>query len=129
MDGQLDPRELRVSDAEREHVGTLLQRAVGQGLLTVTERMEAAMAARTAASSTRPGGPAGCAATWCVHRGARGGAVAQHRIQPDRNGRWVVPAAMRLRTRFGSTTLDFTSAVVNHPAVDIELDDVAARPT
>ncbi len=25
VDGALDPRELRVSDAEREHVGTLLQ--------------------------------------------------------------------------------------------------------
>ncbi|WP_231390399.1 DUF1707 domain-containing protein [Nocardia sp. CNY236] len=45
-------RELRVSDAEREHVGQLLQRAVGLGLLSLgefTERMDTALAARTRA--------------------------------------------------------------------------------
>ncbi|MGH3785806.1 MAG: DUF1707 SHOCT-like domain-containing protein [Pseudonocardiaceae bacterium] len=50
MAGDVEPHDLRVSDAEREHVGELLQRAVGQGRITVdefTERMDAAMAART----------------------------------------------------------------------------------
>ncbi|MEU0544131.1 DUF1707 domain-containing protein [Nocardia sp. NPDC005978] len=43
-------RDLRVGDAEREHVGTLLQRAVGLGMLSLgefTERMDTALAAKT----------------------------------------------------------------------------------
>jgi hypothetical protein len=43
-------RQLRVSDAEREHVGQLLQRAVGLGMLSLgefTERMDTALAAKT----------------------------------------------------------------------------------
>ncbi|MBL1073028.1 DUF1707 domain-containing protein [Nocardia sp. 2] len=43
-------RDLRVSDSEREHVGRLLQRAVGLGMLSLgefTERMDTALAAKT----------------------------------------------------------------------------------
>ncbi|MEC3958252.1 DUF1707 domain-containing protein [Nocardia sp. CDC153] len=43
-------RDLRVSDVEREHVGRLLQRAVGLGMLSLgefTERMDTALAAKT----------------------------------------------------------------------------------
>ncbi|MCX5043025.1 DUF1707 domain-containing protein [Aldersonia sp. NBC_00410] len=46
----MDAREFRVSDAEREHVGQLLQRAVGHGMLSLgefTERMDTALAAKT----------------------------------------------------------------------------------
>lgn len=46
----MDSRDLRVSDAEREHVGELLQRAVGQGMLSLgefTERMDSVLAAKT----------------------------------------------------------------------------------
>ncbi|MBM4602617.1 DUF1707 domain-containing protein, partial [Rhodococcus hoagii] len=46
----MEARDLRVSDAEREHVGALLQRAVGQGMLSLgefTERMDTALAAKT----------------------------------------------------------------------------------
>ena len=46
----MDARDMRVSDAEREHVGQLLQRAVGQGMLSLgefTERMDTALAAKT----------------------------------------------------------------------------------
>lgn len=46
----MDPKDLRVSDAEREHVGELLQRAVGQGMLSLgefTERMDTVLAAKT----------------------------------------------------------------------------------
>src|SRR5436305_9369364 len=45
-------RDLRVSDAEREHVGQLLQRAVGMGMLSLgefTERMDTALGAKTRA--------------------------------------------------------------------------------
>ncbi|RVW01355.1 DUF1707 SHOCT-like domain-containing protein [Rhodococcus xishaensis] len=46
----MEARDLRVSDAEREHVGELLQRAVGQGMLSLgefTERMDTVLAAKT----------------------------------------------------------------------------------
>ncbi|MFE4498296.1 DUF1707 domain-containing protein [Rhodococcus sp. NPDC056743] len=46
----MEARNLRVSDAEREHVGELLQKAVGQGMLSLgefTERMDTALAAKT----------------------------------------------------------------------------------
>lgn len=48
--GCMEARNLRVSDAEKEHVGQLLQRAVGQGMLSLgefTERMDTALAAKT----------------------------------------------------------------------------------
>ncbi|GAB3912943.1 hypothetical protein GCM10029964_121640 [Kibdelosporangium lantanae] len=46
----INPRDLRVSDAEREHVAGLLNRALERGLLDLDEfgtRLSAAMAART----------------------------------------------------------------------------------
>lgn len=46
----VDPRDLRVGDAEREHVAGLLQKAVGRGMLSLgefTERVDTAFAART----------------------------------------------------------------------------------
>jgi hypothetical protein len=46
----INPRDLRVSDAEREHVAGLLNRALERGLLDLDEfstRLTAAMAART----------------------------------------------------------------------------------
>lgn len=44
------PRDLRVSDAEREHVVSLLQRAIGRGLIDLdefTERTDLAYNATT----------------------------------------------------------------------------------
>ena len=46
----IDPRELRVSDAERAHVVNVLQKAIGHGLLSLdefTERTDTALAAKT----------------------------------------------------------------------------------
>ena len=40
-----------------------------------------------------------------------------------RKGQWTVPPRMRLVTRMCSTTLDFTSAVVQHPVVHIDVND------
>src|SRR5262245_33556063 len=48
----MSTRDLPVTDAEREHIGEVLQRAVGRGLLTLaqfTERMDRALAAKTRA--------------------------------------------------------------------------------
>jgi hypothetical protein len=48
--GAVSPRDVRVSDVEREHVVGLLQRAIGRGLLDLdefTRRTDVAFAART----------------------------------------------------------------------------------
>jgi hypothetical protein len=47
---EFDPRDLRVSDAEREHVASLLNKALSRGLIdldTFSERIGAAAGART----------------------------------------------------------------------------------
>jgi hypothetical protein len=125
--GPVDPRALRVSDAEREHVVGLLQKAIGQGLLSLDEftaRTDTALAARTRSElnavlidlpgmvhneSTvpRPHQPVELRATMSSLR---------------RSGRWVVPRRLVVRNRMGSTELDFTDAQIDHPEVHIELD-------
>jgi hypothetical protein len=123
----VDPRTLRVSDAEREHVVGLLQKAIGQGLITLDEftaRTDVALAAKTRGELNTvlidlPG---------LVHREAS----SPMRLQPvelratmstlKRTGRWAVPSTLVVRNRMGSTELDFTEARIDHPEVHIELD-------
>jgi uncharacterized protein DUF1707 len=125
--GPVDPRALRVSDAEREHVVGLLQKAIGQGLLSLDEftaRTDTALAARTrgelnAVLIDLPG---------MVHNES----TAPRHQQPvelrstmsslKRSGRWVVPRTLVVRNRMGSTELDFTDAQIDHAEVHIELD-------
>ena len=127
MDTPVDPRTLRVSDAEREHVVGLLQKAIGQGLITLdefTSRTDTALAARTRAELNAvlvdlPG---------MVHHESSSPA----RQQPvelratmatlKRSGRWVVPHTLVVRNRMSSTDLDFTDAEISHPEVNLELD-------
>jgi hypothetical protein len=126
-DTPVDPRTLRVSDAEREHVVGLLQKAIGQGLITLDEfttRTDTALAAKTrgelnAVLVDLPG---------MVHQETTSPA---HR-QPvelratmsvlKRTGRWSVPASLVVRNRMGSTDLDFTEARIDHAEVQVELD-------
>ena len=139
-----DPRELRVSDAEREHVAQLLQRAVGRGLIDLAEfgeRTDAALAARTrgqlnAVLADLPG---------LVHPERPGPAVARRPgVQPPavtedagpriravlgsvtRRGDWDVPARLVVETTMGSVKLDLSEATVPHERVEIELDVLAA---
>lgn len=132
------PRELRVSDDEREHVVGLLQRAIGRGLLTLdefTERADIAYAATTRAElnvalADLPG---------LVHRDApRTGPGRAHHGVPAaagdvlelsahastlvRAGQWVVPEHVRVRNKYGNTRLDFTEAQLNSEIVYVELD-------
>jgi len=124
---QVNPRELRVSDAEREHVVGILQKAIGQGLITLdefTERTDTALAARTRgelnavlvdlpgmvhqeSTSPRHQQPVELRATMSTLR---------------RTGRWDVPATLLVRNRMGSVDLDFTDARIDHPEVAVELD-------
>ena len=135
-------RELRVSDAEREHVVELLQKAIGLGLLTLeefTERTDVALASRTRAElnvvladlpgMTHP--EMRVRGQW--NRSGRGGYVP---LPGDpmvltsgcgssitRNGYWPVPRSMVIRSKWGSgVNLDFTEAVFEHDQLDMRLE-------
>jgi Domain of unknown function (DUF1707) len=131
----LDPRNLRVSDEEREHVVGVLQKAIGRGMIDLdefTERTDIALAARTrgelnAVLADIPG---------LIHRDAAAttappapGYVSGQRLELSakyssltRNGPWLVPPEIVVRNKYGSTKLDFSDAQVQSPVVHIELD-------
>ncbi|GAA1969380.1 DUF1707 domain-containing protein [Amycolatopsis minnesotensis] len=134
----LNPRDLRVSDAEREHVVAVLQKAIGRGLIDLdefTERTDVALAARTRGElnvvlADLPG---------LVHRDATKDTVVPgtppatanfagerlelkaHGSNLVRRGRWSVPGNLSVYNKYGNTTLDFTEAAVASPVVNIEL--------
>lgn len=128
-------RNLRVSDAEREHVVGLLQKAIGRGMLNLdefTERTDIALAARTrgelnavlvdlpglvhpdAVPSTRAEATPGV-------RGDRA-ELRAHGSSLVRKGHWFVPPELLVRNKYGSTKLDFSDAQVSSQTVHIELD-------
>ncbi|MFI6029134.1 DUF1707 SHOCT-like domain-containing protein [Amycolatopsis magusensis] len=128
----MSDRELRVSDAERDHVAALLQKAVGQGLLDLEEftaRTDLALAARTRGELNRvltdlPG---------LVHHGANGTVPARRdRLvlrtmlgSSKRSGQWRVPHEILVQNQMGSTELDFSEAAISHTEVRIELNVAA----
>lgn len=119
-----DPRELRVSDAEREHVVSLLNKAVGRGMITLDEfttRTDTALGAVTRADLN---------AVLIDLPGMVNADVASvgPRIElkntmgtTTRKGVWVVPPELVVRNTLGSTDLDFTEATMP-PSVLIDLD-------
>jgi hypothetical protein len=139
----LSQRDWRVSDAEREHVVGVLQKAIGRGMLDLdefTDRTDIALAARTrgelnAVLTDLPG---------LVHRDAkrppapnaygpppafRGASMPGQPLELNakysalnRSGPWVVPAELVVRNKYGATKLDFTQAQVQYPVVYIQLD-------
>ncbi|MBB4687281.1 DUF1707 SHOCT-like domain-containing protein [Amycolatopsis jiangsuensis] len=132
----LTTRDIRVSDDEREHVVGVLQKAIGQGMLTLdefTERTDQALAARTrgelntvladlpgllhpeAAPAQQAAGVPGYAPGQRLELNAKYSSL-------QRSGPWIVPPAVVVRTKYGSTKLDFTQARVSTPVVQIELD-------
>ena len=141
-------RYLRVSDAEREHVVGLLQRATGTGLLDVdefTRRVDTALAARTRgelnvvlldlpglrhadrpAQVPLPARPPVHAPSRPVTTTDTGDEVRSTLGSVSRRGVWDVPAHLVVHTVLGSAELDFTEAHIPHEVVDIELDVVAA---
>ncbi|MFD5243147.1 DUF1707 domain-containing protein [Amycolatopsis sp. NPDC058340] len=140
----LTGRDIRVSDAEREHVVEVLQKAIGLGMLNLdefTERTDRALASKTrgelnAVLTDLPG---------LVHPEA--GMVPRQQQNPwappqqqpayastsgvmelngkysalQRNGNWLVPESMVIRNKYGATKLDFSQAEIRYPVVHIEL--------
>ncbi|MBF6176171.1 DUF1707 SHOCT-like domain-containing protein [Nocardia blacklockiae] len=149
--GAIGDRDLRVSDAEREHVGTLLQRAVGLGMLSLgefTERMDTALAAKTrgelnAVLIDLPGirmagqpdpaaplrakaptyGPARPVAT------SSGNTIRARLSGVTRKGRWQVPPVLYLNSQLSGVTLDFTQAIMSTQVVELRVDDFCSSLT
>jgi hypothetical protein len=105
----------------------LLQKAIGQGLITLDEfttRTDTALAAKTRSELNAvlvdlPG---------LVHQSSSAPA---HPEQVElratmstikRGGRWVVPRTLVVHNRMGKTELDFTEARIDHPEVHIDLE-------
>lgn len=148
----MDSRDLRVSDAEREHVGQLLQKAVGQGMLSLgefTERMDTVLAAKTRADVNQvlidlPGirlrpeyvqqarvqnAPAQTPAP-VPSSPAAGTMVIRGRMSNlSRKGRWEVPPALQIDTRMSTVVLDFTEAVMHTQVVHIQVNDYLGSVT
>ncbi|WP_007025629.1 DUF1707 SHOCT-like domain-containing protein [Saccharomonospora iraqiensis] len=132
-------RDLRVSDAEREHVVGLLQQAIGRGMLTLdefTERTDTALAARTRGELNTvlvdlPGlghpdvpRPAPTTPTAPASAGA-GSAPMELRAygsQLVRKGRWFVPTELSVRNRYADTRIDFSEAEFAGPEIHVRLD-------
>lgn len=123
----VDPRELRVSDAERTHVVNVLQKAIGHGLLSLdefTERTDRALAARTrgelnAVLVDLPG---------LTHNTQDSPLrtppveIVANMSSIRRQGAWQVPRELIIRNRMGSTKLDFSDATIEHGEVRITLE-------
>jgi hypothetical protein len=135
-------RELRVSDAEREHVVGLLQKAIGLGLLTLeefTERTDVALASRTRAelNVVLADLPGMTHPEMRVRSGQWGGRQYSGPPLPgepmvlssgcgsslNRDGYWQVPRSMVIRSKWGSgVNLDFTEATFEYERLDLRLD-------
>lgn len=126
MTEPIDPRELRVSDAERAHVVDVLQKAIGRGLIDLdefTRRTDVALAARTRAELN----VVLVDLTGVVHREA----TTHHAVPPlelnvtmgaiERSGWWAVPSEIVINNNMGSVDLDFTEAQFARDEVRIEL--------
>ncbi len=114
---------LRVSDAERAKVGQLLERAVAEGMITLdefSERYDAALAARTR------GELAAVVADLPIAPPSTVPASHLPAAAPEELRGWmssIVAPALHLNTRLCSTTLDFSSAVLPGPVVEVVIDD------
>jgi len=123
----IDPRELRVSDAERAHVVQILQKAIGHGMLSLDEfttRTDTALAARTRAELNAVVVDLAGVTHTDVESPLRTPPVELRANMSTlkRTGQWVVPRELIVRNRLGSTELDFTDARIEHAVVRIQLD-------
>lgn len=118
----MDSDDLRVSDGDRDRVRQQLERAAGQGMLSLdefSERVDTVLSARTRAELRRVVADLPDTEVAATPEEALGGWMSTI----SRRGRWTVPSRIRLRTRLCSTTLDFTQAAPQSPVVTVDIDD------
>jgi hypothetical protein len=145
----VSPRDLRVSDAEREHIVNLLHRAIGRGLIDLdqfTERADIAYGATTRGQlnvaladlpglvhpdAPRPGAAEPTRASHDTERASGEGNADQSagilRLTGSfsdltRTGRWAVPERVSVHNKYGNTKLDFTEAHISGAVVRVDLD-------
>ncbi len=113
---------MRVSDAEREHVTELLQKAVGRGLITLDEftaRTDTALAAQTRGELN------GVLADLPFVRHAERPSTVPPLVLKTRSGKvaqrghWVVPAEIAAECGMGNIAIDFTQATCPRPEVTL----------
>jgi hypothetical protein len=132
-DGENDPTLLRVSDAERQHVLDLLQRALERGMLDPAEfheRSLKAAEARIRRDLNELVIDLPVVRTAGVDRGAPVMPTGPDDVvelrgsfsSVKRKGDWLVPRKLVLQRKMGSVELDFTEARIDHAVVEIELD-------
>jgi hypothetical protein len=122
-----DKRHLRVSHEDRDQVAEQLRVAAGDGRLTADEldqRLETALTARTYGElevllvdlPPSPGaGPAPAAeAKDLVALKITHGTI-------KRDGPWVVPRRLTVEVRHGNVAIDFSSAVISQPTLDLAI--------
>ena len=120
-----DLPDLRASHEDRDRVVDALRVAGGDGRLPAEEldtRLESALSAQTLGelaelTADLPSAPA----TRDVL------VVEQHGGKYVREGRWLVPARIALRTRECRVTLDFTDAVITSRTLHIDADMVHGK--
>ncbi|MEV6051771.1 DUF1707 domain-containing protein [Streptomyces sp. NPDC052107] len=117
------PSGLRASHADRDRAVDVLTVAAGDGRITaeeLDERVTAALSARTlrelAALTADLPDAGGAAPAKGVVRIEQQGASA---VRADG---WAVPRRMEIASAWGDVTLDFTSAVITHDILRIDLD-------
>ena len=129
------PGALRASHNDRDHVVERLRVAAGDGRLSpeeLDERLERALAARTYAelAALLTDLPAPGAAVPPATALSPGDAPAAKELirlhvssgHAGRDGRWVVPDRMDLKTSSGQIKLDFTQAVITKPTLHIDAE-------
>jgi DUF1707 SHOCT-like domain len=128
------PGALRASHDDRDQVAEQLRVAAGDGRLSpeeLDERLELALTARTyaeLAALTADLPAAGTAVTPAALAPAAS-APARDLIRlhvtsghAKRDGRWVVPERMDLKTASGQIMVDFTQAVISKPTLHIDAE-------
>lgn len=133
----VSPESMRISDAEREHVVTVLREAAAQGRLSIDElgeRMEQTWAARTYAdlvpitidlptdsvpALTGPAAPTSTPGSRVIP-GPRSGKGVAIMGGLDRSGAWVVPERFSVLAFMGGARLDLRRATFS--AAEVVLD-------
>lgn len=126
MAGDLRPRDLRISTADRETVIAHLQACTAEGRLELdefAERVDAVYASKTFGdlepilADLPKQGSLGAPAPASQELELRSMASSV-----KRTGRWIVPARIRIDAKAGSIRLDMRHAVIPQTVVDIDLD-------
>jgi hypothetical protein len=117
-----------VTDVDREAAATLLQRACGDGRLTLEEFSQRVGAAW--AADTRPEldqALAGVAPAPVVGSASTRDRVVTLFGQEQLSGRWRMPRSLRMLTAFGETTIDLREAILAADALSEGVVEIRGR--